>query len=179
MTPIDENLPPLDDQLLERLVDGELSEPERRKLLLQLESAPDGWRRCALAFLEDQCWREGLRSLEPPAPVPLPPPRDEPPSHTTVVGRRTRWGSLATMLAMSASFLLALGLGFLLRSAWLDQGRTAALPVQVATEEPTEPSLPEEPALAVPEAMPGGQPWQTVSVPVRQGEALQWPATER
>ena len=32
------------------LVDGELSEAERRALLLQLEHEPDGWRRCAWRF---------------------------------------------------------------------------------------------------------------------------------
>jgi hypothetical protein len=39
------------------LVDGELTEAERRALLLRLDGESDGWRRCALAFLEDQCLR--------------------------------------------------------------------------------------------------------------------------
>src|SRR5437660_1111223 len=45
---------PDDDRLLDRLVDGELPDAERRKLLLKFEKEPDGWRRCALAFLEAQ-----------------------------------------------------------------------------------------------------------------------------
>ncbi len=45
---------------MDRLVDGEVAEPERRALLSRLEQMPDGWRRCALAFLEAQAWREAL-----------------------------------------------------------------------------------------------------------------------
>lgn len=52
-----------DQQALERLVDGELPEQQRRALLLQLESDPEGWRRCALAFLEEQTLRSGVRSF--------------------------------------------------------------------------------------------------------------------
>src|SRR5947208_659233 len=48
------------DAWLDRLVDGEVAEPERRALLSRLEQAPAGWRRCALAFLEAQAWREAL-----------------------------------------------------------------------------------------------------------------------
>ena len=45
---------------IDRLVDGDCPEPDRRALLLRLESEPDGWRRCALAFLEDQAIRSAL-----------------------------------------------------------------------------------------------------------------------
>ena len=45
---------------MDRLVDGEVAEPERRALLSRLERMPDGWRRCALAFLEAQAWRSLL-----------------------------------------------------------------------------------------------------------------------
>src|SRR5207253_643240 len=50
----------LDERLLDHLVDGELADDERRELLMQLEKEPDGWRRCALAFLEAQTWRQAL-----------------------------------------------------------------------------------------------------------------------
>ncbi len=53
----------IDDLQLDMLVDGELSEEERREVLLRLDSEPDGWRRCALAFLEAQSWREAMRSV--------------------------------------------------------------------------------------------------------------------
>ena len=47
---------PVGELAMMRLVDGELKSAERAKLLKQLESQPDGWRDCALAFLEDQAW---------------------------------------------------------------------------------------------------------------------------
>jgi hypothetical protein len=50
----------IDHHLLDRLVDGELDGPERANLLRRLEDHPDGWRCCALAFLEAQTWRQAL-----------------------------------------------------------------------------------------------------------------------
>ena len=48
------------DSAIDCLVANELDADARRRLLLQLERSPDGWRRCALAFLEDQAWRSAL-----------------------------------------------------------------------------------------------------------------------
>jgi hypothetical protein len=59
-----------DDRMFDRLVDGELSSDERRELLQSLDTAPGGWRRCALAFLEAQSWGEGMRRIvREPAPA--------------------------------------------------------------------------------------------------------------
>jgi hypothetical protein len=52
-----------DDILFDRLVDNELSESERRQLLELLDAQPEGWRRCALAFLESQSWRQEFSQL--------------------------------------------------------------------------------------------------------------------
>ena len=52
-----------DDTRFDRLVDEELSEEERRELLGQLDDEPGGWRRCAIAFLEAQCWRQALGEM--------------------------------------------------------------------------------------------------------------------
>src|SRR5260370_21580495 len=62
MNPIDNEQTGIseEERLLDRLVDGELPERERRELLLRLEKVPDGWRRCALAFLEAQTWGQAL-----------------------------------------------------------------------------------------------------------------------
>lgn len=49
--------------MLDRLVDGELPADARRELLAALDSERDGWRRCALAFIEAQTWRRGLREV--------------------------------------------------------------------------------------------------------------------
>jgi len=48
------------DRELDRLVDGELSPAAYREMLRRLEQLPDGWRRCALAFLQAQAWRHEL-----------------------------------------------------------------------------------------------------------------------
>lgn len=47
---------------IDRLVDGELSDADRRELLSRLETEPGGWRACALAFLEAQTWSEAIGS---------------------------------------------------------------------------------------------------------------------
>ena len=53
-----------DDVRFDRLVDGELSDAERRQLLASLDDEPDGWRRCALAFLEAQQWQQSLAAVQ-------------------------------------------------------------------------------------------------------------------
>jgi len=57
-------LEPEDERLLDLLVDDELSAAERRELLTRLDERPEGWRRCALAFLEAQAWRGDLGTLQ-------------------------------------------------------------------------------------------------------------------
>jgi hypothetical protein len=68
---------PLSDLLFERMVDGALSAQELRVAIKAIERQPDGWKRCATAFLEAQVLTESLRALsqsqhEDSAP-PLPP----------------------------------------------------------------------------------------------------------
>jgi hypothetical protein len=68
---------------IDRLVDGELDESTRRELLRRLDSLPDGWRRCALAFLEAQEFAQAARAWtrdhaptrSEPKPVARPPQR--------------------------------------------------------------------------------------------------------
>jgi hypothetical protein len=108
----------------DRLADGELSEQERRELLSGLDDEPGGWRRCALAFLEAQCWRQSLGGFvfgeggkeERPAPAvaraasrPL---------------RRSLWFSrLGTAAAMAASFAAAVWL-----VTWAQHNQVAEMP---------------------------------------------------
>jgi hypothetical protein len=54
---------PLNDRLVDRIVDGELTPAELRAAIDCLDREPDGWKRCALAFLEAQCWRESFRAM--------------------------------------------------------------------------------------------------------------------
>jgi hypothetical protein len=128
---------------LDRLVDGEIAEPQRRALLSRLERAPDGWRHCALAFLEAQAWREALEqqamavgsaSEGPNAEsktaaaisrlslVPNPSSVSAPESATR--SRRLAWsfGPMRAIVAAAASFVIAFGLGLLVHRLWLSPG---------------------------------------------------------
>jgi len=106
-----------DDILFDRLVDGELSVAERRRLLASLDDRPDGWRRCALGFLESQCWTEELgQFVRSTADASMPDQPDEKsvlaspvPPHNTGVKRGVAW------LAIAASLLVAFTLGSISR----------------------------------------------------------------
>jgi hypothetical protein len=58
-----EEKPLHDERLFDRLADGELDERQRQALLSSLDRQPDGWRQCALALLEAQCWRNEMTTL--------------------------------------------------------------------------------------------------------------------
>ena len=62
---------PRDDAFIDRIVDGDLSPTELGAALDRLGREPDGWKRCTLAFLEAQCWRESFRAFDPPVRVPV------------------------------------------------------------------------------------------------------------
>jgi len=66
MTEIDAISPP-DDDLIDRIVDGALTPAELRAAIDRIDRLPDGWKRCAAAFLEAQCWRESFRAMGEPA----------------------------------------------------------------------------------------------------------------
>jgi hypothetical protein len=103
---------PLDDRVFDLLVDGELNEAARRELLSRLDREPDGWRRCALAFLEAQTWRSGLAyevHESPAAPAAL--------RRTTEGHSLRRIRSIVNRLWLSAAVLVAFGLGWIVRSA--------------------------------------------------------------
>ncbi|MDZ4780159.1 MAG: hypothetical protein SGJ19_07905 [Planctomycetia bacterium] len=101
---------------IDLLVDGELDETRRRELLLRLENTPGAWRRCALAFLEAQAWRQasGAMLAEPllvtPASLTVAVTSEPGASHSFW---RSSWGNL---LAVAASFGVAFALGAWYRS---------------------------------------------------------------
>lgn len=97
-----------DDRLFDRLVDGELSPGERRRLLTSLDDRPGGWRQCALAFLEAQSWREEFGDLAGDAATAadvrrLAEPRPE--------SRRRAIAWLATAASLLVAFTLGLAYG--------------------------------------------------------------------
>jgi hypothetical protein len=58
---------PLDDRFIDRIVDGAMSPVELQAAIDCLDREPEGWKRCGLAFLEAQCWRESFRAMGQPA----------------------------------------------------------------------------------------------------------------
>lgn len=52
------------DATLYRLVDGQMESDEYRQTLLALDQANDGWRRCAMAFLENQALEQELSKID-------------------------------------------------------------------------------------------------------------------
>jgi hypothetical protein len=54
---------PVDQALLDTIVDGGMTAEELRITIRALECEPDGWKRCATAFLEAQVLRESFRAL--------------------------------------------------------------------------------------------------------------------
>lgn len=138
------------EHLLDLLVDGELSESQRRELLLWCERDPEGWRRCALAFLEAQSWSQELAGLDPDSllaigrpncasPANLPHDENEPnlrPAPEADAGRQLagrqlagrgapRWRVVGWPLAMAASFLVSFALGLWARGGWLNSSSDA------------------------------------------------------
>src|SRR5262245_34370943 len=102
-----DSLPEFSDaELIDRLVDGNLPDTERRRLLLRFESEPGGWRRCALAFLEAQAWQEAIG--------PLVTSTNAEPSRVRVAKAKP-WRTAGRGFAVAASFLAAFVCGWLLR----------------------------------------------------------------
>jgi hypothetical protein len=102
-----------EDILLDRLVDGELTGSERRQLLESFDKRPEGWRRCALAFLEAQSWREELGQVARGQASETSVSKSPAPSVTP--SRKSNWSSVVIWLAMAACLLLAFGLGLMQR----------------------------------------------------------------
>lgn len=98
---------------LNRLIDGELPAAEYRSLLASLEAEPDGWRRCALSFLESQALGVELGSLRRTLDEsPTAAPTAQPPSRLASTSDLPRWKQRSMfLLSVAASFLTAFSLG--------------------------------------------------------------------
>ena len=92
---------------IDRLVTGELAAADRRALLLALEASPDGWRQCALAFLEDQAWRTAIARPSEQRERPVAPPQLAAPAGPQPRARLGRRHALA-----AAVFAAGCGLAF-------------------------------------------------------------------
>jgi len=160
---------PIEDRQFDLLVDGELSAAQRRELLARLDAEPGGWRRCALAFLESQAWREDLGAAVRPASVPAEMP-------TPAVSRRRGTPRWVAVSAVAASFLMAFTLGMVVRPAWRGAGPRLN---QVASQ-PTETRHPGDGALRG-SLGDAAAPWRMVTLtgPDASAEPIQLPAMER
>ena len=115
----------MNDYEIDLLVDGELDDGRRRELLAGLDKTSDGWRRCALAFLEDQCLRQTCGSAgadlksKPMTASPARKPSDIKPSDRAQYRRRPKTVAKAAgmLLTVAATFLITLGLGSMIWNA--------------------------------------------------------------
>jgi len=119
-----------DDARFDRLVDGELSGDEYRALLASLDEESDGWRRCALAFLEAQALAGELGLVRQSLGL-----RDHRTGNSQAVpGSRGKWGDFLSLMAVAAGLLLAFSLGIVaprIFSSWRQEPQFAGnLPTQ-------------------------------------------------
>ncbi|MEN6405536.1 MAG: hypothetical protein ABFC77_03595 [Thermoguttaceae bacterium] len=154
--------PNLDDRPFDRLVDGEMNEAERRQLLAGLDRTPDGWRRCALAFLESQSWRETFGAIAQPKPSVR--------AATVSPRPRSRWsGPLRVVAAMAVCFLLAFWAGSLIEQARVER------PVGSNDLAKTVPATPQKTRAA----FAPSKPLQMVTVSSPSSGSFRVPAVER
>jgi hypothetical protein len=128
--------PAADQTRIDLLVDGELAGDARAALLRSLDATPDGWKRCALAFLEAQAWRQAVCSPVAEAPE----SRRQPARHAG-----ERWAGRG-VLAWAAVVAIAFGVGAMSGASWRPreagvmatkgEGRTASSDQPVARAAP-------------------------------------------
>lgn len=173
-----------DDAQFDRLVDDELSQEQRRKLLGRLDSEPGGWRRCALAFLEAQSWKQACRALQEGRGNEQPEPslKYEGSLVRPAVPHSSVWpGRLGTLLAMAASFLIVFWLGSLMQDM---RHPGAGNGGQVAQVPPRENFSVDRPQNMRPDSprQVTSDPWRLVAVSGADGpdgSTIRLPAVER
>jgi hypothetical protein len=106
------------ERVLDQLVDGALTEEDRKQVLRAIDEEPGAWRRCALAFIEAQTWRGDMLSLRaeaPPKPTIAEPPLDAP-NRTLPLGPPRSSRFFEAGLALAACVVLAFGVSVYMRS---------------------------------------------------------------
>lgn len=111
----------IDEIRLQRLVDGDLGENERHAFLAGLDEQPELWREVALAFVEEQVWRNEIAG-------------DGHCNHATigkaqnVAPVRTAGRPWVAALALSVSLIVMLVVGFQL-GGWQSRSQNVAGPI--------------------------------------------------
>lgn len=115
------------DTVIDRIVDGSLCPSELGVALARIEREADGWKRCTLAFLEAQCWREAFRALDAPAESQQASEFHsvEKPPATSGRSAARGWRSAAA----AAFFVAAFALGWLSHVSKLPERVSAVVPV--------------------------------------------------
>lgn len=148
------------DEMLDRLIDGELSPEDRRRVLVALETSVDGWRRCALGFVEAQTWRTEMRRAvsdgghaaphrtlpnteRSPERSPHRFPTQTSPSSSPILGHSFAW------LATAAGLLVAFALGWQLRSPQPTPEFTQPLALTPPQEQPPQRRVPSADAVTL------------------------------
>ena len=143
-----------DPRVLDRLVDGELTDEQERELLLQLERDPSGWRRCALAFLEARCWQREMGRLRQRVGADCLGARlerlDQASSHAKP-RHGSHWGWSVWALTIAATFLMAFTVGRFLPHSWRD-GPPPNMLAQPRPQDRSQETLVARPTLPSPEA---------------------------
>jgi hypothetical protein len=121
----------LDEQQFDLLADGELDEARRRNLIAGLDDTSDGWRKCALAFLEAQELKSGFNAM-------LQEPGQGRNRNNRQKKRILYW---PTALAAVASFVIALALGMSLNNRDLPQEKPGAVANNKETPKENKPEI--------------------------------------
>ncbi len=188
----------VDGNMLDRMVDGELSDEERNHLLASLDAAAAGeekdgpWRKLALAYVEAQTWQQDLGAFraeaEPPRKLSKDSKAGKRSTRSEPVKERPAKDKPETMrlvLAMAASFLIAIGVTWQFRDGGSDgagvsgeiatqPGSTTSDSTQLAnsTTQP-QPSATESvgPNVAIPSAPPANAPIFNVGTDAGSGSS--------
>jgi hypothetical protein len=161
---------------LDRLADGELTSNEQRGLLAALENQSDGWRRCALAFIESQAWRGELRCITAVGETVNQPFAMDRNARRTGTMHAVRW------LAVAASVLMAFTLGIAAQSWWPAAAPNHAEKIVAVQPEKTIAASPEKSVAGVEQPNSTGTAagaatgkWQAlkVTVPTADGQGEQ------
>jgi hypothetical protein len=155
----------LNERLLQRCVDGEMSESEQQEFLRSLDRSPSGWRDLALAYVEQQLWSQAGRAwVDEPEPV----------AALDSVTPPNRAASWLRSTVLVASSLLAVGLGYLGGTYWrpgsASSSNLAAITPsqsgQLANQTVRDPLQPGRVDSAVMRVEMPGQTGEAVSLPV-------------
>lgn len=155
---------PLNERLLQRCVDGEMSEAEQQEFLRSLDRTPSGWRELALAYVEQQLWSQAGRAwIDEPEPAAAL-------DSVTPPGRAASWLRSTVLVASS---LLAVGLGYLGGTYWRP-GSASSTDLAGSTSRESG-QLAAAPSVQISPASPSGTPVVQVAIPGQSGQAVALP----